>query len=152
MQRRQLVTRRPIQPNPFTPTFTILSMGQGWHGMRRCSCLWNREEQRAFSGTLNQGHVSQIYIACPSDRIKALHITGVQFDSLGSILKETFCAIKSCLSSWWDVNSPRRHTSGYVCEGQSTCWSQQSIGGEITGTLSIQTVDIMWQASQVCYS
>jgi uncharacterized membrane protein YozB (DUF420 family) len=41
-----LVTRHPIWPNLFTPTFTILSMGQGWHWIRRCGCLWNREEQR----------------------------------------------------------------------------------------------------------
>jgi len=29
-----LGTRCPVQPNPFTPTFTILSIGQGWHCTR----------------------------------------------------------------------------------------------------------------------
>jgi hypothetical protein len=47
-QKAALVTRRPIRPNLFTPTFTILSTGQGWHCTRRCGCLWNREEQREY--------------------------------------------------------------------------------------------------------
>jgi hypothetical protein len=34
-------------------TFTILSTGRGWHCTRRCGCLWNREEQRAYSLLLN---------------------------------------------------------------------------------------------------
>lgn len=33
-----------IWPNLFVPTFTIMSQGWGWHCMRGCDCLWNREE------------------------------------------------------------------------------------------------------------
>ena len=40
-----LVTRYPTQSNLFTPNFTIVSQGQGWHYRARCSCLWNGEEQ-----------------------------------------------------------------------------------------------------------
>ena len=47
-----LVTRRPIRPNPFTPTFTIVSRGRGWHCTRRCGCLSNGEEQRASNMNL----------------------------------------------------------------------------------------------------
>ncbi|EDL05129.1 mCG145899, partial [Mus musculus] len=46
-QKAVLVIRLPIWPNPFSPTFTILSTGRGWHCTRRCSCLWNKVEQRA---------------------------------------------------------------------------------------------------------
>lgn len=37
----------PVQPNPFTPTFTIKSQGCSWHCTRKCGCLSNGEEQRA---------------------------------------------------------------------------------------------------------
>jgi hypothetical protein len=33
-------------PNPLTLNFTTLSMGLGWYWMRKCDCLWNREERR----------------------------------------------------------------------------------------------------------
>jgi hypothetical protein len=39
-----LVTRRPIWPNPFTLTFTIVSR-HGWQCTRRCGCPSNREER-----------------------------------------------------------------------------------------------------------
>jgi hypothetical protein len=43
-----LVTRNPKQPNPFTPTFTMVFQGLGWCCMRRHNSLLNEEEQRAY--------------------------------------------------------------------------------------------------------
>jgi len=30
-------------------SFTITSKRQGWYHMRRCCCLWNREEQKTLT-------------------------------------------------------------------------------------------------------
>lgn len=42
------MTRYPVWPNPFTPSFSIVSQGTNWQCTRRCSSVLSWEEQRAW--------------------------------------------------------------------------------------------------------
>ena len=67
----------PIQPNPFTPTFTIVSQGHSWKFSRRCCCLLNEEEQRAcccFFNDSEQSHALHILLTSTSSLLWLNHL------------------------------------------------------------------------------
>nr|XP_037853236.1 uncharacterized protein LOC103224100 [Chlorocebus sabaeus] len=67
-----LVTRHPIQPNPFIQalSFTMLSQGCGWSKTGQCGYLWNRKRELATAYYLTHGyHIKKVFKNSDANRL-----------------------------------------------------------------------------------